>query len=274
MTVTIPPFPYLRELVLTRSGVLLSDEQEYLLEARLAPLARELGFGSGADVVEAVRQDGNGTLSARVVEAMVTGETSWFRDSHPFEIIKTSVLPEVIAANHVERALSVWSAACSTGQEIYSIAMILDTFFPETAEWKLRLVGTDLSSSAVSRAREGIFSSLEMNRGLPAMMLAHYFEREGAKFRIADSIRNKVRFDTLNLVSDWLPPSTFDIVLLRNVLIYFDIPLKKQVLAGVWSRVARGGFLFLGATETALGLGEDLVPTHRDGVTYYRKGTN
>jgi len=274
VTITASNFPYVRELVLERSGVSLVDEQEYLVEARLGPLAREMGLDSGRDVVEALRRDGDSLLASRVVEAMVTGETSWFRDLHPFECLKTVVLPKAIEANRTRRSLSIWSAACSTGQELYSLAMMLDTFFPETSHWQLKLVGTDMSSGAIAKASEGTFTPLEMNRGLPAMMLAHYFSRDGSRYRISDHIRKMVQFDVLNLVRDWLPPSTFDIVLLRNVLIYFDTPVKKQVLSDVWARVGEGGYLFLGATETAIGLSDSMAPVHKDGATYYVKAGN
>ncbi len=269
-------YPFLRELVFERSGVLLGDDQEYLLEARLAPIARDLGLDDGAAVVERLRAAPDTPLADRVVEAMVTGETSWFRDRHPFETLQNVVLPRLIQARKAEQALSIWSAACSTGQELYSIAMLLDTYFPEIFDWDLQLLGTDLSATAIARAREGHYSALEVNRGLPASMLARYFSRDGAGYRVSERLRARTRFDTLNLVRDWLPPSSFDIVLLRNVLIYFDIPLKKKVLADVWARVSpRGGVMFLGSTETVLGLTDGLAPPPSPvstfGATFYEK---
>ena len=271
MTLTVSCYPFLRDLVFEYSGIVLSDEQEYLVESRLGPLSKEYGLNSGHELIEKAKSAPDEDLNRRMVEAMATGETSWFRDIHPFDTLKDFILPDLIDRRRNRRSLSIWSAAASTGQELFSVAMILDSFFPETNGWELKMLGTDYSAASIERAKRGVFTSLEMNRGLPAMMLAQYFNREGPKFKIDDSIRSKVRFQTLNLVYDWLPPSTYDLILLRNVLLYFNTPTKQKVLASVWSKVETDGYLLLGSTETTLGLADSILPSQHDGATFYQK---
>ena len=272
--ITTSFFTQLRDLVFKRSGIVLTSEQEYLVEARLGGMARELGFTTGDGLIRHAIESGDDGLQVKIVEAMATGETSWYRDIHPFDLLKDLMLPELISRKADQHSLSVWSAASSTGQELYSVAMMLDYFFPETNEWEVRLLGTDLCESAISRAKLGIFSTLEMNRGLPAMMLAQYFTRREASFQISEEIRKRTRFQTLNLVHDWLPPSKFDIILLRNVLIYFDTPTKRQVLEAIWSKLNDGGYLLLGSTETTIGIADHIVPVQSSGATYYQKRGN
>ncbi len=264
-------FPFLRDLVFKRSGIVLAQDQEYLVEARLGVLARELGFPSGNDLIGHAMESSDESLQTRLVECMATGETSWYRDVHPFDLMKDLVFPELISRKSLDRQLAIWSAASSTGQELYSVAMLLDYFFPETSDWDLKLIGTDLSEKAISRAKEGVFTALEMNRGLPAMLLAEYFHRQGAKFQISDALRKRTKFSTLNLVHDWLPSGKYDLILLRNVLIYFDVPTKRQVLSSIWGKLNDGGYLLLGSTETTLGLAEDILPVQSSGTTYYQK---
>ncbi|HXX91523.1 MAG TPA: protein-glutamate O-methyltransferase CheR [Acidimicrobiales bacterium] len=269
MTVAVPEFQYLRDVLHKHSAIVLADDKQYLVEARLAPIARDLGFDSVEDVVREMRRGDRG-LQDRVVEAMTTNETSWFRDVHPFNALRDTILPELIDRNRESRTLSVWSAACSTGQELYSVALLLDAHFSEVEYWNLELLGTDLNNTVVDRARAGSFSGLEINRGLPAAMIARYFVRDGANFVIHARLRNKVRFEKFNLAAQWTGLPTFDLILLRNVLIYFDQPTKKQILDAACRQLAPWGYLAMGGAESPIGITDTLETVAIGGATFYR----
>lgn len=268
-------FAYLQQLVMDRSAIVLADDKEYLLKARLQPVAREMGLASAEEVMEKVRLTRDRALEKRIVEAMTTNETLWFRDVNPFNALRRTVLPELIARRRSSRRLSVWSAACSSGQELYSVAMLLGDSFPEVLEWDLTLMGTDLSSEMVDRARAGSYSTLEMNRGLPAALLVRHFDRDGNQFRIHDDIRKLARFQTMNLAEPWPALPLFDLILLRNVLIYFDVPTRKRVLTAAGRALGEGGYLFIGSSETMMGVTDAFEGRTADGATFYRikKGT-
>lgn len=270
MTSTATDFAFLRALLYDRAAIALGEDKEYLLEARLRPVARDLGLGSVTELLDQLRRASNQTVERRVVNAMTTNETSWFRDVHPFEALRRHVLPERIAHNAARRHLGIWSAACSSGQELYSVAMLLDGNFPELAGWSLDLVGTDLSSEMVERARLGRFSGLEINRGLPAASLVRYFERDGAGHRVREELRRRCRFDTFNLARPWPPMARFDVILLRNVLIYFDIDTKRRVLDWARRQLAPGGYLMLGSGESPLGLTDGFQPVTAASTIVYQ----
>ncbi len=270
MTVAVPEFQFLQELLHKQSAIVLSDDKHYLVEARLAPIARDLGLESAEDVVREVRRTGNRALQDRLVEAMTTNETSWFRDVHPFNALRDAVLPELIEKNRSARSLAIWSAASSTGQELYSVALLLDAHFPEVEFWKLDLVGTDLNRAVVERAAAGSFSGLEINRGLPATMIARYFTRDGANFVIHDKMRSRVRFQTLNLAGLWAGLPRFDLILLRNVLIYFDLATKRQILEAASRQLAPEGYLSLGGAESPIGIVDRFEAVRVGGATFYR----
>lgn len=263
------PFAFFQEFVFARSAIVLSDEKRYLVETRLAPVAQRAGLSGLDELMHAVRR-GDRSLQTAVVDAMTTNETSWFRDSTPFEALRERVLPDLIEANRPRRRLSIWSAACSTGQEPYSIAMLLDASFPELAGWAVDILATDLSTAALERARTGRFSSLEINRGLPAAHLLKYFNRDGAHFHIAERLRSLVRFQQMNLAEAWPAIPTQDVILLRNVLIYFDAPTKQKILAAVRAHLRPGGYLLLGAAETTRELVGGFVPVPVARSTVYR----
>lgn len=269
-TATAEDFQYLQHFLFERSAIVLAEEKHYLVESRLLPVVQKSGVESITDLVRALRR-GDRAIETAVINAMTTNETSWFRDSSPFEALRKVVIPDVIASNVTRRRMSIWSAASSTGQELYSVAMLLDAEFSEVASWKLDLVGTDLSTSVVERARAGKYSALEINRGLPASHLVRYFTREGAAFAIADSIRSRTRFELFNLAKPWPPMQDYDIILLRNVLIYFDVPTKQRVLEAVRSHIRSGGFLMLGTAETTRGLVEGFKAVPAGGTTVYRR---
>lgn len=264
-------FQYLQQFLYERSSIVLGEDKHYLLDARLPPVLQRAGAESISDLVRALRR-GDSSLETAVVDALTTNETSWFRDGAPFEALKTHVLPELVADNSLRRCLAIWSAASSTGQELYSIAMLLDAEFPEVASWRVDLHGTDLSSEVIERARAGRFSALEINRGLPAAYLVRYFQREGAHYLIADSLRSRVRFEQLNLTKPWPPRQDYDLVLLRNVLIYFDEAARRRVLSAVRDHLRPNGYLVLGTAETPRGIVDGLVPVTAAGTTVFRLG--
>jgi chemotaxis protein methyltransferase CheR len=248
-------FQFISNLVRERSAISLEPGKEYLVESRLGPVARDNGLASLEDLVAAIRQPGAQNLTRQVVEAMTTNETSFFRDIHPFDALRQQILPELIAKRSKERTICVWSNACSSGQEPYTIAMILREHFPELNGWTVRLIGSDLSTQILKRARDGVFNQTEVNRGLPAPLLIKYFQKEGLQWRIKDELRRMVDFQQINLVETW--PATLpkmDIVFLRNVLIYFQPETKKVILDKLKNSLRPDGYLFLGGAETTMNL--------------------
>jgi chemotaxis protein methyltransferase CheR len=251
-----PTFQYVRDLLQRQSAIALEPGKDYLVEARLLPVARAQGLASVPELVQRLKSQPVGALHAQVVEAMTTNETSFFRDVHPFEALRTVVLPELIAARATTRKLRLWSAACSSGQEPYSLAMLLAEHFPQLAEWDVELWGSDLAQGMLEKALQGRYTQLEVNRGLPASLLVKYFDKEGLTWRVKESLRRKVRFLRINLIEPWPPLPVMDVIFLRNVLIYFPAEVKRQILGRMRERLAADGVLFLGGAETPLGLDE------------------
>jgi chemotaxis protein methyltransferase CheR len=257
MSIQESDFQYVRDLVLRRSAIVLEQGKEYLVEARLAPVAREAGVGTIPALVEALRRAPSGPLATTVVEAMTTNETSFFRDSHPFDSLRETIVPTLLTRNAPERSISIWSAACSTGQEPYTIAMTLKEHFPQLdAGWKVSILATDLAEHVLARARQGRYRQLEVNRGLPASYLTKYFSRHGLEWEVLPELKRNIDFRQLNLIGEWGPMPKFDVVFLRNVLIYFDVETKKQILGRVRKLLKPGGWLFLGSAETTLNIDE------------------
>lgn len=273
-TATLPldaaVFEYVRKLVLDRSAIALEPNKGYLVESRLAPLARQWGLGSLADLVQQLQARPYGEMHAHVVDAMTTNETSFFRDAHPFDALRTAVLPELIRARAAVKTLCIWSAACSSGQEPYTISILLREHFPELRDWKLHIYGSDLSQQMLDRAKAGTYSQLEINRGLPAAMLAKYFQKCGLQWQVKPEIRELVRFLPVNLIERWPPLPTMDIVFLRNVLIYFTTETKRQILANVRRQMAAEGTLFLGGAETTMGIDEAWQRINHGKTSTYR----
>jgi chemotaxis protein methyltransferase CheR len=249
VTVSTADFNYVCQLVRDDSAIALDDGKGYLVEARLAPLARDQGLASVAELVDHVRSGARG-LRQQVLEAMITSETLFFRDVHPFEALRQEILPSALRRGG-DDPVAVWSAASASGQEAYSVALLLSTYFPGA---QATILATDLSRSNLARAASGRFSQLEVNRGLPATMLVKYFHRDGRNWQLNDNVRRMVTFRPLNLAETlpWLP--RMDVILLRNVLMYFDLQTKVRVLNQVARVLRPGGYLFLGGTETLVGL--------------------
>lgn len=267
-----PQFDFLSGLIRERSAIEVEPAKAYLVESRLTPLVLKHGLGSLAALVEALQKQPHGELARQVVEAMTTNESSFFRDIHPFEALRTSVLPDLIARRAAKRTLNIWSAACSSGQELYSIAMLIREHFPQLQSWRITLLGTDLSHEILNRAREGAFSQVEINRGLPSQLLVKYFRRDGVRWRIADELRAMARFEQLNLVHPypgWMPK--MDVVFLRNVLIYFSPQNKSTVLRLVRGVMEPDAYLFLGGAETTLNLDAAFARADVDRSICYRQ---
>jgi chemotaxis protein methyltransferase CheR len=256
--------------VRSRSAIELDVSKSYLIEARLAPVAKQNGFADIDELIQAVKAKRKVGLEAQLVEAMTTNETSFFRDLHPFETLRKTLFPEIRARNAARKTLNIWSAACSTGQEIYSVAMHLQEHFPELPSWKVQLVGTDLSDEVLAKAKAAKFSQIEVNRGLPAALLVKNFQRQGMQWELRPEIRNMATFTKLNLIERWPVLPAMDIVFLRNVLIYFAPDVKRMILEKVRKVMAPQGVLFLGAAETTMGLDNCFERIQTDNSVYYR----
>jgi len=261
---------YVCALVRQRSAIELDAAKAYLIEARLSPLARRYGFSSTTEMIRNLQALPKPDVQRQLVEAMTTNETSFFRDAHPFDALRTTIIPEMIRSRAGQRSLNVWSAACSTGQEAYSIAMLLREHFPELVNWKVQILGTDLSDDVLEKARAARFSQIEINRGLPATLLAKHFRREGMQWELAPHIRSMASFCKLNLIERWPPMPLMDVVFLRNVLIYFSPETKKAILEKVRTVMAPHAVLFLGAAETTMGLDASFVRVQIDNSVFYR----
>lgn len=263
-------FDYICKLVRDRSAIVLDAGKEYLAESRLLPLARSEGCASLQELILRLRTQSATDLQKKVVEAMTTNETSFFRDVHPFEVLKKVVLPDLLAKRDKERTLNLWCGASSSGQEPYTIAMVLREHFPTLATWSVRFVATDLSVEMVERARAGRYSQLEVNRGMPAALLVKYFQRQGVEWQLKDELRKTVEFHAMNLAESWPPMADLDVVFMRNVLIYFDVPMKKTILGKIRRLLRPDGYLFLGAVETTLNLDDGFERVQFGKAGYYR----
>jgi len=246
-------YAFIQKLVERHAAIMLAPGQEYLVISRLEPLAREAGLADLAALVTRLRREPYGTLHANVVEAMTTNETSFFRDIHPFQTLKRTILPELIARPRASRTLRLWSAACSTGQEPYSVAMLIkDT--PRLSGWNVRITATDLSRAALERAQLGTYSALELGRGRPPALLNQYFDKQGDAFRVKPELRAMIDWRQMNLAESFPPLPAFDVVFLRNVLIYFSAATCTTILKNIHGSMSRNGYLLLGTTENMLGL--------------------
>jgi chemotaxis protein methyltransferase CheR len=263
-------FNFVRDLVRSRSGIVLEPGKEYLVETRLLPVARTAGDENVARFISRLRSAATPALLTAVVEALTTNETSWFRDRHPYDALRDHVLPELMARPKTHRRISVWSAACSSGQEPYSIAMVLADAMANNPGWSADIVATDLSNDILAQARSARYSQREMNRGLPAALLVRHFERAGTHWALREPIRKMVSFRALNLAVPLPTMTPVDIVFLRNVLIYFDAAMKRQVLAQVRRVLRPDGYLFLGGAETTLHLDDEFERSPLGATSLYR----
>lgn len=264
-----PDFAYLREVVNSHSHNVLDPSRDYLFETRLVRLLRNHDMAHISELVERLRARRDSELARAVAEAMTINETSFFRDGRPFELLRATLLPKLIERRTSVRRLRLWSAACSTGQEAYSLAMLLREHFPSLASWAIQIEGTDYSADVVERAGKGRYVRIEINRGLPARNIVRFFDHDGEYWTIKPEIRAMCRFRQANLCQTPLPFSEkFDIIFLRNVMLYFSNDSRRKLLAEVHRLLASDGMLFLGSSEqpadTSL-----WTPTLEGGTCYF-----
>jgi chemotaxis protein methyltransferase CheR len=246
-------YEYLQKLLKDRSGLMLSSDKKYLLESRLLPLARKVGVAGITHLVQKMKA-GSESLIHDVVEAMTTNETFFFRDKTPFDHFKETVIPELLAARASRRSLRIWCAAASTGQEPYSLAMILKEMGPALAGWRIEIVATDLSPEVLEKSRAGLYTQFEVQRGLPIQLLVKHFKQVGAMWQLNADTRALVQFKQFNLLQDYAHLGKFDVIFCRNVLIYFDQATKSDIFNRLAKATEPDGYLFLGAAETVVGL--------------------
>jgi chemotaxis protein methyltransferase CheR len=247
-------FKYVCELLKDEAAIVLEEGKEYLVETRLAPLAKSAGFSTLAALVAELRFHAPPALVKKVVNAMTTNETSFYRDAHPFKALQTTILPELIASRASSKALNIWSAACSTGQEPYSVVMMLKDHFPQVVGWHNYLLATDLCTDVLEKAKSGLFRQIEVNRGLPAPLLMKHFSKVAGEWYIKEELRKQIDFREMNLATPWPPIPQMDLVLLRNVMIYFNNETKRSILERVAKLLRPDGYLMLGASETTWGV--------------------
>lgn len=262
-------FQFVSELVERHTANKVDKGKEYLVDTRLSRLSREEGMDGVGELVTRLRKGSDRKLLKRVLDAMMTTETLWFRDGIPWTVLEEEVLPAVIARNKQDRTLNLWCAATSTGQEPYTVAMILREKFPELLHWKVRFISTDINEQALARAREGLYGKLEVSRGLPEPMLRRYFEPCGDRWQVERRLRDSVEFRQLNLIDTWPNLPRMDIVFMRNVLIYFDVETKQTVLRKVRQILKKDGYFFLGGGETTLNLDPNFARVGTRGTAYY-----
>ena len=249
-------FDFISKLIKSRSGLVLTPDKVYLLESRLMPVARKRGIKGLAELIALMRTRPDERLAAEMTEAMTTNESFFFRDTKPFDQLRDIVLPHILRARAARRRLRIWCAAASSGQEPYSICMVLKELGAKVAGWKIDIVGTDLSNEILEKARNGLYTQFEVQRGLPVQLLVKYFEKKDDMWQISSELRHMVQYRTFNLLHDMRSLGQFDIVFCRNVLIYFDQPTKADVLARIAAQMPDDGFLHLGGAETVLGISE------------------
>ena len=245
-------FEYLASILKDRSGLSIGPDKTYLLESRLTPVARKNNLDDLDALVAEVRRSKKEAMLCEITEAMTTNESFFFRDATPFEIFEKAILPDLLEARASRKSLRIWSAACSTGQEAYSLSMILREMAPQLAGWRIEIVGTDISNEVLEKAKVGIYSQFEVQRGLPIQLLMKYFTQVNELWQIDASIRAMVTYKEFNLLKDLKALGSFDIIFCRNVLIYFDQPTKTKVLDAMSNILASDGCLFMGAAETVL----------------------
>ena len=250
-------YKFLQQYVYKESGIVLDDGKQYLIEARLLPLVRQQSMASLNDLCALLRAAGHHDVRRRVVESMTTNETLFFRDLAQYTALRETVIPALVQQRSLTRTMSFWSAASSSGQEAYSLAMMLREM--GLGDWSLNIVGTDLADNILDRARAGRFMQIEVNRGLPAQLLVKYFTRVGLDWQLKDEIRRMVRFERFDLRESMRMMGPFDVVFCRNVLIYFDLETRRQILSQVRGVLSRGGYLLLGGAETTFNVDDQFI---------------
>ncbi|MDY7085734.1 MAG: protein-glutamate O-methyltransferase CheR [Actinomycetota bacterium] len=268
MTLSQAEFNFVSQLVRREASIVLAPGKEYLVEARLIPVARAVGAANVNEFLAELQRRPDPARQRKIIDALTTNETSWFRDREPFTALTEVVLPELVKSRGAARKLRVWSAASSSGQEAYSLAITMQENLPPG--WNYEIMGTDISTEMVKRAETAEYSQVEVNRGLPAAQLVQYFERAGAHWRITQALRRNVSFRLMNLTAPLPAMQPFDVIFLRNVLIYFDVATKRAVLQNVAKLLRPDGWLFLGAAETTIGIDDNYERVAAGRTSAYR----
>ena len=274
MAVNPADFDYISKIVREQCAIVLEKGKEYLVESRIMPVVHQEKLESIENLVKKIKLEPRGSLKDAVIEAMTTNETSFFRDIHPFETLKKEIFPELIEKRKIKRELNIWCGASSSGQEPYSLVMVLRNNFPELNSWKINFSASDLSNQMLNRCKSGIYSQLEVNRGLPAPLMVKYFERIGTEWQVKEELRKMIQFRIINLSETWPILPQLDLVMMRNVLIYFDVEMKKNILGRIRKLLKPDGYLFLGAAETTLNLDENFerMPFKQSGCYRLKQG--
>ena len=254
-------FEHLAGLVREKSGIVLSADKTYLLNSRLAPVAKQAGHATIADMVASLRKGpANPALEDQIVDAMTTNESYFFRDKKPFEIFEEVMVPDLVQLRAAMRKIRIWCAAASSGQEPYTLAIQLKEMQHKLAGWRTEIIGTDISTEILEKAKAGLYSQFEVQRGMPIQLLVKYFEKRGDMWQVNSAIRAMVQLRRFNLLDRMLGLGTFDIVFCRNVLIYFDTETKADILQRIAAQMAPDGYLVLGAAETVFGITDVFTP--------------
>ena len=258
-------FDHFCQMVRARSGLVLTPEKTYLVNSRLGPVARGLGLAGVPELLTLLRTAPTEGLTQQCVDAMATHESFFFRDSTPFDQLVQTVLPKLVEARRTSRTLRIWCAACSSGQEPYSVAMVLQEFGAQLSGWRLEIVATDMSAPILQKARSGLYSDFEARRGLSDERLQRWFKREGPSWRVQPALQQMVSFRSQNLLQGAAGMGQFDVIFCRNVLIYFDVAQKTKILADLARSLADDGYLLLGSAETVIGVTDafELTPGGR-----------
>lgn len=275
MAITPQEFDYVRDLARRTAAIVIEPGKEYFIESRLAPLVALHGCKTLTELIAQLRANPSASpLHAKTIDALTTNETFFFRDIQPFEVLRKTIIPRLLEQRASQRKLSIWSAACSTGQEPYSLAMLLRENFPQLAQWTVSILATDLSPTVLKQAQAGSYNQFEVNRGLPPPLLAKYFTKQADRWIVNDDLKRGIEFRAMNLIEPWPIFPAFDIVLIRNVMIYFDVPTKQSILKRIRACLQPAGALFLGTAETTLNLDPAWAAISHGTTTVYQHATS
>jgi len=268
MSLAASDFEFVRTLVKQKAAIALENGKEYLVESRLTPLLKETGIATISELIQNIKDKKNAQLVDKVVDVMTTNETFFFRDINPFEALKKTVIPNLLAKRGPSEPIRIWCAASSTGQEPYTIAMTIAANF-DAQKHRFSIAASDISPTVLAKAKSGTYSQIEVNRGLPAPLLVKYFTKQGTDWQIKDDIKKMVTYSLINLSLPLPSMQPLDIVFIRNVLIYFDLDTKKQILGGIRKLLKPDGYLFLGGSESTLNIDENFERQSSENSTYY-----
>jgi chemotaxis protein methyltransferase CheR len=270
MQINTSDLDYICQLVRDRTGVVLSKDKAYLVESRLALLAKETGIKSASTLIEQLKRQPYNPLKKSLLDAMMTNETFFFRDEYPFQALQAAIIPELIEQRKLDRTLNIWCAACSSGQEPYSIAMLLREHFPQLLGWTVNSIASDISESVLEQARNGFYTQQAIDRGLSPTLRDKYFHPAEKGWQVKADLRRSIEFKQLNLTEPFPSLPQMDIIFIRNVLIYFDIETKQSILAKIRRVLHPDGYLFLGGGETTVNLDNAFEPVQLEKTVCYR----